>query len=300
VKPFIALVALVFALAACGGTGTQAAKSSAPTVASSSAASSSAAPAAAATTAPSSSAPTTAPAAKPPATASPANSGPAATAPPAATLSGPLVLITPYVTPSAKDYGVIEPTEIDMAAAHGIFQNIHWTAWNSKAAWGWGDFVSTNCNPDCAHGQAIKIRVVIAFGFPSGNRYTWMNWSSGPAPTQTHTFKGAALNLTGSLGGKRVPLPGAAPAPPATTAPPAPTTCAPVQVSDYRDPAQLAAVVARSICSMFGPPLPATVCKLVSGLKFSCTAALRHPWTGDVFVTADGKEFNIPSPPTSP
>ena len=288
-KPFIALVALVFALAACGGTAKQAAKSSAPIVASSSAASSSAAPAAAATTAPA--AKPSAPTAKPSTSKSPtpANSGPATTAPPAASLSGPLLPIRP---PGAQAYGVIEPTRINVSPnAHVILDQIHWTAWTPRAAWGWGDLLGNTPTRVSITAAAIPAPA-------RNNMYNYLSWSSGSGAGQTTKLQDDTLILAGSQGGKEVGRHATPPAP--TTAPPAPTTCAHIPAGDYRDPTYLASAVARTICNMFGPPPPATTCKLVSGLKFSCTAALRTPWTGDVNVSPDGKEFNIPNPPQSP
>jgi hypothetical protein len=213
------------------------------------------------------------------------------TAPPASTLTGPLLLITPQVVASPQDYGVIEPTSINpAAAAHTLIIKIVWSSWTNAGAKGSGYVVSESCVPNCAQGNVTQVPVVIQLGSVVNNRYTSMKWG-------TSVLQGPNLILVGSLGGKRVSAPAAAPAPPA---PPATSAAPPVPVRNYNDPQQLAQAVGGAVKMMNGRAVTGASCQ-ATGTPHTFRCVVNQGGssvTAIAVVSPDGQSFSIPNPPT--
>jgi hypothetical protein len=207
--------------------------------------------------------------------------------------SSPLLIIRPDVVPSARDYGVVMPTAIGVAADVNMqLRNLHWTNWTPVEAAGWGDAVADNCNPDCAQGTIKLIRISIMLSDTVDGDYSFMTWGNGT--TINNKLRGVGILLS-SAGGRQVPVsdvPSQVPSP--TTAPTAGSG-----THNYNDMAKLDPAVAASVAQSSGLTVTTASCVVWPTQAFNYTCTLRYATAGTeeahVVVTPDGSSFSIVS-----
>lgn len=217
--------------------------------------------------------------------------------------SGPLLIIRPAVVPSTRDYGVVMPTVIGVAADVNLqLRNLHWTSWTAVEATGWGDAVADNCNPDCAQGTIKLIRISIVLSDTVDGDYSFMSWGNGT--TINNKLHGVGILLS-SEGGRQVPVsdvPSQASSPtlvPTADSSPTPVPTTKSGTHNYNDMAQLDPAVAASVARTSGLTVTSASCVVWPTLAYNYTCTLHYATAGTeeahVVVPPDGSSFTIVS-----
>ncbi len=128
-----------------------------------------------------------------------ANLKPVATTPAAAPAPIPGAALPTVSTNSAIDGAqAVEPSMIDLSAdGNGDLNGLTWSSWTAYSAAGSGSFNVNNCQPNCAQGTTVDVRVSVALSAPTSGSspyFTAMTLTDSSGNTNTY-----AAGSNGSL-----------------------------------------------------------------------------------------------------
>ncbi|HEY4024037.1 MAG TPA: hypothetical protein VGM75_35500 [Pseudonocardiaceae bacterium] len=208
----------------------------------------------------------------------------------AAPIALPVLVIYPDVVSGPRDYAVIRPTVLGMAAdINAQIRNITWTSWTSSGALGHGSRAVDDCNPDCADGRITYIPETVTLSDVVGGRFMSLTETYN---NQTLTSSAPIEEPLSSEGGTRAPLPA-----PVSSATPSSLPGMPLPPgTDYNNPVTLANAVAAYVHGTSGQTVLNAVCTIIAVNKFHCVVTLPSgPDDAAVVVSTDGTSASITS-----
>ncbi len=128
-----------------------------------------------------------------------ANPKPVATGPAAAPAPSQAAVLPTVSTNSAISRArAVKPSTIDLSAdGNGDLNGLTWSSWTAYSAEGSGSFNVNNCQPNCAQGTTVDVRVSVALSAPTSGSspyFTAMTLTDSSGNTNTY-----AAGSNGSL-----------------------------------------------------------------------------------------------------